>query len=139
MNEYRIPTDIANTLFNWARWARVRRWQPSSCRSIEGRYMPELGEVWDDSPPKWPVDMLEAWHVEQTWRTRLPFKERMVVRSFFITAPVTTKEGRNGDAFRFHIYRTCRQLGIRFKAYPNEVNRAALMLRNALHGQQKGF
>jgi len=31
-------------LREWGRWARQRHWM-SACRSIEGRYRPEAGEV----------------------------------------------------------------------------------------------
>jgi len=129
--EYRVPPDLHETLTNWARWAKARHWQ-SHCRSIEHRYAGELGDVWEEARTRWPVDMLEAWRVESMWRTKLPLKERLIVKSEYISAPVVTREGKSGDAYRMHVYRTCRQLGIHFKRYPAEVYRSTMMLRRAI-------
>jgi len=65
-------------LREWGRWARQRHWM-SACRSIEGRYRPEAGDVWERDPRPLPVDALDAWRVECAWRTGLPYLERMIL------------------------------------------------------------
>jgi hypothetical protein len=114
-------------LRNWARWARVRHWLSSACRSIEGRYRPEAGDVWDRDLRPLPVDSLDAWAIECTWRTGLPLRERAIVRAYYVTAPVSSP-----GAWEAHKRKTCRMLSIARGAWAYDVGRAITMLGTRL-------
>lgn len=114
-----IPRHIYERLVNWARWATGRRWLSASCYSVEGRFRPEAGEVWQEQRARpQPLDILDAWTVECTWRVALPLRERLILRAYFV---LDYSPGRLGYALR-----------IRRSDIAREVYRAAMMLHNSL-------
>lgn len=116
---YVIPGDLQNRLANWTRWATGRRWFSATCWSVEGRFRPEAGNVWEEAVhcPQ-PLDILDAWAVECTWRTALPLRERAILRAYFI--------------LDYHPSRVGYMLRIRRSEVAREVYRASMMLRNSL-------
>ena len=113
-------------LREWGRWARQRHWiSASSTRSIEGRYRPEAGEVWERDPKPLPVDALDAWKVECAWRTSLPYMERMVLRGYFVIRP---RGSLGSQGWNSHVNAMCRKYGIRRADWGRMVVRAANML-----------
>jgi len=121
----RVEDALDARLKEWGRWARQRAWL-SSCRSIEGRYRPEAGEVWDRDPKPLPVDALEAWRVEVNWRY-LPWRERMMLRAYYVTAPRSSV-----PAWERHKRDTCRKLGLHRNEWAYMVQRGAVMLDSIL-------
>ena len=115
-------------LREWGRWARQRHWM-SACRSIEGRYRPEAGEVWERDPKPLPVDALDAWRVECAWRTGLPYLERMILRAYFVIGPRILLGSKGWKA---HVNAICDKHGIRRADWSWMVVRAANMLGNQL-------
>jgi hypothetical protein len=121
-------------LREWGRWARQRHWM-SACRSIEGRYRPEAGEVWEREPKPLPVNALDAWRVECAWRTGLPYLERMTLRAYFVIGP---RQSLGSNAWHAHIHATCRKYGIRRADWSGMVVRSANMIANQLSSANDG-
>lgn len=121
-----IDQALTERLSEWGRWARQRRWL-SFCRSIEGRFRPEAGDVWETEPRSLPVDALDAWHVECCWRTGLPLRERLILRAHFVIV-------RDWQGYR---RRLSRQLGIPRKDWDHALVAAANMLNNILRREDK--
>ena len=115
-----IEPDVDRTLREWARWARSWHAGPATCRSVEGRYIPEAGEVWEQEPKPLPIDAREAWRIECIWRTRLPMPERLVLKAHYVTAPTYSS-----DAWLAHVRRTARELRIPVRDYSMAVTTAA--------------
>lgn len=121
-------------LREWGRWARQRHWM-SACRSIEGRYRPEAGEVWERDPKPLPVDALDAWRVECAWRTGLPYLERMILRAYFVVGP---RGSLGSQGWKSHVNAICRKYGIRRADWSRMVVRATNMLGNQLTSAESG-
>jgi hypothetical protein len=115
-------------LREWGRWARQRHWM-SACRSIEGRYRPGAGDVWERDPRPLPVDALDAWRVECAWRTGLPYLERMILRGYFVVGP---RSSLGSQGWKSHANAICSKHGIRRADWSRMVVRAANMLGNQL-------
>ena len=115
-------------LREWGRWARQRHWM-SACRSVEGRYRPEAGEVWERDPKPLPVDALDAWRVECAWRTGLPYLERMILRGYFVIGP---RGSLGSQGWKAHVNAICRKHGIRRADWSRMVSAAANRLGNQL-------
>jgi hypothetical protein len=131
-----IDAALHQRLTDWGRWARQRRWL-SSCRSMESRYRPEAGEVFDRDPRPLPVDARDAWLVECCWRTRLPLKARMVLRAYFVTGPGGSGERRTAEEWNRYVSKTCRLLAIKRADWGPAVTGAANMISNALRSAGK--
>ena len=121
-------------LREWGRWARQRHWM-SACRSIEGRYRPEAGEVWERDAKPLPVDALDAWRVECAWRTGLPYLERMIIRAYFVVGP---RGSLGSQGWKAHVNAICRKHGIRRADWSRMVVRATNMLGNQLTSAETG-
>jgi hypothetical protein len=115
-------------LREWGRWARQRHWM-SACRSIEGRYRPEAGEVWERDPKPLPVDALDAWRVECAWRTGLPYLERMILRGYFVIGP---RGSLGSQGWKAHVNAICRKHGVRRADWSRMVSSAVNRLGNQL-------
>lgn len=131
-----INPALNERLCEWGRWARQRRWL-SFCRSIEGRFRPEAGNVWDREPRALPIDALDAWHVECCWRLGLPLRERLILRAYFVTAPGGSSERRTAGEWHAYTRRMCRSLGIPRGEFELAVSAAARMLNNVLRREDK--
>jgi len=115
-------------LREWGRWARQRHWM-SACRSVEGRYRPEAGEVWEREPKPLPVNALDAWRVECAWRTGLPYLERMILRGYFVVGP---RSSLGSQGWKSHVNAICRKHGIRRADWSRMVSAAVNRLGNQL-------
>ena len=107
----------------------------SACRSIEGRYRPEAGEVWERDPKPLPVDAIDAWRVECAWRTGLPYLERMIIRAYFVVGP---RGSLGSQGWKSHVNAICRKHGIRRADWSRVVVRATNMLGNQLTSAESG-
>ena len=56
----------------------------------------------------------------------------MLLRAYYITAPVITYEGATAAAWESHKRKTCRFLGIPHREWEYGVKRATLMIGNRL-------
>jgi hypothetical protein len=131
-----IDPALHERLEHWGRWARTRRWL-SFCRSIEHKYRAPAGQVWEREPKPLPIDALDAWDVECTWRTTLPLRERLILRAYFVTAPGGSGERRTSDEWHAYVRRQCRALAIPKADWEHAVAAAARMLGNQLHKSEK--
>jgi hypothetical protein len=122
-----LDSALEHRLFEWKRWAKARGWSSSGCRSAENRYRPEAGDVFEQEPRGLPINALDAWRIECAWRTGLPLKERLLLRAYFITAPVGSLGG-----WERHVRTTCRELAIPRHEFPSRVTSAIRMLENRL-------
>jgi hypothetical protein len=136
MDEYIIPDYLHARLKNWASWAKVRKF-PSHCRSIEHRFRPEAGEVWEPAPVRISVDLLDAYDVERAW-SRLQDKQKMALKAHYFLAPVAPKDGSSLKAvWGAFITRVSRALGIQRSGYSLAVYRAARLLEGELDGMAR--
>lgn len=110
-------------LRNWARVQRNDGPSPGHCCSVEHRYNrqddPDVPTALP--PPRRPVvlDFEDAEKVDRVLRGQtFPAREHAIIVAHYLLEQRHEK--------------TCRQLGIRFKAYDEHVARAVLMVRNRL-------
>lgn len=125
-----LDPELEARFAEWSRWARQRGWL-SACRSIEGRYRPPAGEVWDEEPRPMPVAILQAWEVECAWRASLHIKERRLVKAVWITAP-----RGSAQAWEAHKRRVCRELMIRRAEFAPMAVKAASTIGRTLQRAQ---
>lgn len=119
-----IDPYLDSVLRDWGRWARAYpRGGPRRCASLEGRYLPEAGEVWADECRPLPPDERLAWHIETVWREHCPLRERLLLRAHYVLAP-----NRGGDAWPAYVRRTSRQLGIRPAEWGASVSTSARII-----------
>jgi hypothetical protein len=81
---------IKDRLFNWANWARVAKFSPSSCKSLESRY--KSPQAWNPPEPRTIIDILDAIKVEKAI-VSLPRRDINIIVYAYL------KSGYNFDAF----------------------------------------
>jgi hypothetical protein len=128
VSEYAIPPDIDERLRNWARWARVRRWQ-SSCGSIEKLYRPKVGDTLVGLKPAQRADLWDALAIERIWSAKLPMIEKMALKAHYIGP-----QGRSVREAALIQRRTASALRVNARDIPQLVYRAAIMIRNLARG-----
>ena len=75
--------DLEPRLRNWARWCRPSLiYWPIACVGLESNYQPP--PCWEPESPKMPIDLLDAFAVEDAIRT-LPLKYRKSLKYWYIT------------------------------------------------------
>ena len=116
-------TDIESRLNNWARWGRPQT-QYRRTYSLEGRYIPEAGDVFEEKKAVIPIDMRDAVILEKII-VQLPTKHRKVIVYSWVY-PWTVKNDRL-------FYKVCRLCGVRpslFERYENEAKNMVKKLLN---------
>ena len=121
---YAIPADIDDRLRNWARWAKVRRWQ-SSCGSVEKFYQPRAGDTLQEVKPMERADLWDAFEVEKAWAYKLPMREKMALKAAYIGP-----QGRGVRESAVIQRRTAAMLNIAARDLPALVYRSAVMISN---------
>lgn len=66
---------------NWVSVAGLRGWQSGHCGSLEHRYTAPRDKE-DKRKPRWDPDVLDAWWIEDCWRT-MPERHRLCVAYHF--------------------------------------------------------
>ena len=129
----RVDRYVEDRLIDWGRWARSGKWQ-SSCGSAEKYYLPEAGEIWQDEPRPVPVDQRDAWQVECLWRTKLEYRDRVLLRAHYVLGA-----GKSPGRWFVHIRRTSRHAGIRADQWGHAVGSAARKLGEYLVAEYQGL
>lgn len=121
---YRYPDvaiDLHERIINWAHWVRDRTYR-GHCRSIEYRYEPERIADNDERRAEQistPTDIRDAILIERTLAApAFPLRSREIIKWHYV------KRARPEAC--------CRVLGIRFRAYGEEIGKAVRMLGNRL-------
>lgn len=103
---------------NWARWCLMGRAQ-GHCKSLEHRYIAE-SDLGRETEAKIFTDIIDAAKVENCIsHPHFPKKYRRLLINEYI--------------YRKQYQQTCRELGIRYAMYENELLKAANILDNRLH------
>lgn len=127
-----IDTGLHDRLVEWGIWANSRGWL-STCRSIEGRYLPPAGEVWERDPKPLPPDARDAWKIECAWRL-MPWKPKMILKAQYVATP---RPDRPPTAWPRHMWErhlrhVCRELCIPWKEWEPSLDLAVRAIDNRL-------
>ena len=114
--EWQFEEEIQKRVDNWVRWARSRKVEPVSCRSLEKRY--KAPPMYEAPPLNTMIDTLDAPEVEAVI-VSLPNKFKVI----FIFAYIAP--GYNFGA-------QCKKIGIPPRDYDDTLNRAKQMVQNIL-------
>ena len=111
--------EVHEALLNWAEWCRVRR-RPWRCLSVEGRYRPAAGNVYEPQSTRPPPKASDPLAAEE-------------VNGALLAVP---EQHRQALHWRYHLRAPdrviARALAIRPGGYGRFMRDARLMLRNVL-------
>lgn len=115
-----LQQKLSYRIENWVRVARDRKWESARCSSIESRYIPPASKKDEEREPKWTPDILDAWQLEDAWRSIDYDQHRMILVYVYHRG---WKEGR-----------VCRELPKRIRQYKFDetLRKARAALRNIL-------
>lgn len=111
-----LHPDADHRLFNWGRWARPRSLRGVSITGIICDRLARENSIFEGHPPRIEVDLRDALAIERAWQSLTDHKAKVLTRGHYVIGA----DHRD----------LCRAVHIPFRAWDQEITKAALILTN---------